>query len=263
MGRVNEANPEQRVTMEERWRRAREACDAGICDPAEKKFHRAGCMRKIRAEALVVQSETAVADPFYYDPHGLPDMSKYEEGRKKALRELAEGMDVPPEVRDMAAENWGDTPVTTKQPHSDDSAEIWGAPVDHTNARGWCAPSRCAVGVCLPEDPHDEDCPGPGSAYHKRFDTTGPLLELPEVRVRRGGLRWPVTRLSHSVSVTKDHWWSRRRYEVWTVVLGSATPSIHMGTFATRGEADEFSGNLDKLNLEINRRRDQIDDAAR
>lgn len=226
MSEKDKANPEQRVTMEERWRAARAACDAGTCDPAEKKFHRAGCMRKIRAEALVVQSETAVADPFYYDPHGLPDMSKYEEGRKKALRELAEGMDVPPEVRDMAAENWGDTPVSYTEP----SGIKYG---------GWIAPS------------HDV-----GELYADL-----PSLEIPEIRVERGGFFYPKAWLAHEIVPVRAHWWSRQWYGVWTRVFGSATSAIFMGEFRTREDAKQQCADLDKLNYEINRYIRKIDKA--
>lgn len=191
MSEKDKANPEQRVTMEQRWAAARAACDAGTCDPGEKKFHRAGCERK-----------------------------------------------------GMAAENWGDTPV-----------------VDQTG--GWCAPSRCEVGICTDAERHDASCQGPGHAYQmmRNADTTGPLLELPEVKVKRGGLRWPITRLEWAIK--PRHTLFRKRYSVGWRVLGVAGEINWIDGFHTREDADNAARQLDKVNLEINRRRDQIDDAAR
>lgn len=257
MSEKDEASPEQRVTMEQRWDDARKDCAAGSCDPAYR-FHAKGCERRAEYRAI-------------------------RKGQQSGLLMLAESMDVPPEVLDIDGanhyaalmpqspqvdENWGDTPVATKQPHSDDSAEIWGVPVDHTNARGWCAPSRCALGTCHAAMEHERGCPNtgiPDTVYSglKWEDTVAPagMLELPEVKVKRGGICWPVTRLEWVVKVRRRGLFGRA-YSVGWRVLGTTGGTNWIDGFRTAEDADNAVQQLDRINLEINRRRDQIDDAA-
>lgn len=45
MSEKDKANPRQRITMEERWEKAREMCAAGICQPSYR-FHVQGCERR-------------------------------------------------------------------------------------------------------------------------------------------------------------------------------------------------------------------------
>lgn len=225
--------------MEQRWRAAREACDAGTCDPDEKKFHRAGCERKqIAVERFVSTADATLQGEWVRgEPgEGVIDLSK------------AAGVALP---HDPAL-------------YSD---FLPPAPFDTEKAGqsgGWCAPTSCEAGVCLSGDEHDPNCETPGAAYKVPDDIwSSPVLEFPAVKVQRGGLRFPLVTLDWIIRPVRGHWWSRRWYELLVRPRGSATEPISFGFYRKEQEANDLVADLNKLNLEINRRRDQIDDASR
>lgn len=123
--------------------------------------------------------------------------------------------------------------------------EDWdGTPVNHMNARGWCAPSRCAVGVCLLNEEHDPGCAGAGSAYRTLdgafFDGLH-MISTPEITVRRGGIRFqrfPV----HTV-VKKIGW---RKFYVQIRVHGQSHHEL-IGPFKKRDHATNAQKVIDTM----------------
>lgn len=80
---------------------------------------------------------------------------------------------------------------------------------------GWCAPSACAVGICTNVSVHDDECPSPGWGYNEweGVDMSLPWLLLPELKIKRGGIRHPWFRVETAISMHKR--WLRRTF--WRV----------------------------------------------
>lgn len=92
---------------------------------------------------------------------------------------------------------------------------------------GWVAPSACAAGICKTGDDHNDACNGAGGAYAQGNWGT-PLLSLPALSVRRGGikfLRYPVY-----TSVRKAGW-----HEFYVQVrVHMQEESVEIGPFTRR-----------------------------
>jgi len=87
--------------------------------------------------------------------------------------------------------------------------------LDDIQRSGWCAPSACGAGICTPEETHDPDCQGPGWAY-KMLATAGrSMLTLPQLTVKRGGIRWGRFRVETLIlPVDGRRWYNRTRWEL-------------------------------------------------
>lgn len=215
MNAKDEAAPHTRLSMEDRWRNARQSCDDGVCDETQQRWHKAGCERR---KAKV--SGTAEAE--------FPEAVQQE--REELLGRLADGMDVPADVRDLPSVGNVHEVLAPLYEEGTSSGIKYG---------GWCVPSE----VLYP-------------------DLSIPLMEeFPMVTVERGGIFFPPVTLHHDIMPVRAHWWSREWFEVWTRPQGSASPAIYMGQFRTREDARQQCIDLDKLNYEIERRRRQIENA--
>lgn len=108
---------------------------------------------------------------------------------------------------------------------------------------GWCAPSRCAVGVCTTDAEHDESCEGPGWAY-ARLRIGGDMLMLPEITVRRGGIRYP--RFHLHTAIRKTGW------RKWVVRTFYHPPTaLEIGPFKKREQAEAAEKALLLLNRQV------------
>lgn len=105
---------------------------------------------------------------------------------------------------------------------------------------GWCAPSRCAVGVCTTDAEHEEGCEGPGWAY-ARLRIGGGMLMLPEITVNRGGIRFQ--RFPVHTTVIKTGF---REFYVTVRVTGQDNAD-RIGPFGKRKRAENAKKVIDTM----------------
>lgn len=260
MSEKDKANPAQRVMMEERWRAARAACAAGTCDPSRKHFHTSTCARR---DIEQVRTQKPESSPEPRIPALLDEdivLAEHPELVPIVSWPDGEAADVPPHIKNSYEETDVDlNERTNDRIRKDDGPQFIPPGLVKFDVEG----SGAEGDVPAPyTEPSGIKYGGWTVPSHAELWQDMPELAIPEIKGQRGGMRWALTRLEHEIVPTKAHWWSRTWYEVWTRVSGSATPAIFMGEFRTRAAAKEQCAGLDKINVEINRRRDQIEDAG-
>lgn len=110
-------------------------------------------------------------------------------------------------------------------------------------AGGWCAPSACGAGICRLNDPHDETCEGPGSAYERMEGADwSHMLELPALSVTRGGFKF--SRFPVYTTVKKQGF-----REFYVTVRTHTRPDAELiGPFARRKHANNAKKVIDDMN---------------
>lgn len=108
--------------------------------------------------------------------------------------------------------------------------------IDPNHWSAWTAPSACAVGICTNSDKHEPGCKGPGWGYVTPR-IYGPVLDLPTISVKRGGIRSSRVRLS----IKREGW--REWYVLATLDAGVA----FIGPFKNRKKAESAQSALRSL----------------
>lgn len=101
------------------------------------------------------------------------------------------------------------------------------------DTEGWCAPTACAVGICTNSDKHDPDCKGPGWGYVTP-KIYGPVLDLPTISVKRGGIRRSRVRLS----IKREGW------REWYVLATVDASVAFIGPFKNRKKAESAQSTI-------------------